>query len=92
MSAPAEKLIGDVRIVMSDVEDLLKATASQTGDKIVEARARAQAAIARARAAAIAQGKEAARTTDQYVQDNPWAAVGISAVAGLLVGLLIGRR
>ena len=92
MNAPTEKLVGDVKIVMSDVEDLLKATASQTGEKIVEARARAQAAIARAQAAAIEQGKEAARTTDQYVQDNPWAAIGVSAVAGLLVGLLIGRR
>ena len=92
MNAPTEKLVGDVKIVMSDIEDLLKATASQTGDKIVEARARAQAAIERARTAAIEHGKVAARTTDQYVQDNPWAAVGVSAVVGLLVGLLIGRR
>ena len=38
----------------------------------------------------------AARATDEYVQGNPWRAVGIVAaagtLAGLLVGLLIARR
>ena len=92
MNAPTKKLAGDVKIVMSDVEELLKATASQTADKVAEARARAQAAVAQARSAAIDHGKEAARTADQYVHENPWTAIGISAGVGLLVGLLIGRR
>jgi ElaB/YqjD/DUF883 family membrane-anchored ribosome-binding protein len=92
MNTPTKKLASDVKIVMSDVEELLKATASQTADKVTEARARAQAAIAQARSAAIDHGKEAARTADQYVHENPWTAIGISAGVGLLVGLLIGRR
>ena len=92
MSAPAEKLIGDVKVLATDVEELLKATAAQSGEKVAEARVRAQAAIARARTVAIEQGKQAAQTTDQYVRENPWAAIGVSAAIGLLVGLLIGRR
>jgi len=31
-------------------------------------------------------------TTDTYVRDNPWRAVGISAAVGALVGILIARR
>ena len=38
----------------------------------------------------------AARATDDYVNGNPWRAVGmvagLAAVAGLLAGLLIARR
>ena len=92
MNAPTEKLAGDVRVLASDVEELLKATATQTGEKIAEARAHAQAAIANARATAIEQSRHAALATDQYVHQNPWSAIGISAGVGLLIGLLISRR
>lgn len=92
MNASTEKLIGDVKVLATDVEELLKATAAQSGEKVAEARVRAQAAIARARSVAIEQGKQAAQTTDQYVRENPWAAIGISAGIGVLIGLLIGRR
>ena len=34
----------------------------------------------------------AARATDDYVHDNPWQAIGIAGVTGLLLGLLISRR
>lgn len=92
MNAPTEKLARDVRVLASDVEELLKATATQTGEKIAEARAHAQAAIANARATAIEQGRHAAHATDQYVHQNPWTSIGISAGVGLLIGLLISRR
>lgn len=92
MNATTEKLVGDVKVLANDVEELLKATAAQSGERIAEARARAQAAIARARTVATEQGKQAAQVTDQYVRENPWAAIGVSAAIGLLVGLLIGRR
>ena len=34
---------------------------------------------------------KAAEATDKYVRDNPWAAVGAVAVAGLFIGFLLGR-
>ena len=92
MNTTTEKLAGDVRVLANDVEELLKATAAQSGERIAEARTRAQAAIARARTAAVEQGRQAAQVTDQYVRENPWAAIGVSAAIGMLVGLLIGRR
>jgi len=41
----------------------------------------------------IADGGQAvARETDAWVRENPWAAAGFGLGAGLLLGLLIGRR
>jgi ElaB/YqjD/DUF883 family membrane-anchored ribosome-binding protein len=42
--------------------------------------------------AVVAQTKAAAQATDQYVHENPWPSIGIAAVAGLVVGVLLGRR
>ena len=92
MNAPAEKLVGDVKVLVSDVEELLKATATQTGERIAGVRARAQAAITQSGNAAVEQGRQTARAANEYVHENPWSAVGVSAGIGLLIGLLISRR
>ena len=38
------------------------------------------------------KGKEAADAADQFVRENPWAALGIAAAVGCVVGLLISRK
>jgi ElaB/YqjD/DUF883 family membrane-anchored ribosome-binding protein len=93
-----EKLMQDLRLVVSDAEELLRATASQAGEKVSAARERIQENLAGAKerlAAAqqnvAAKTKEAARVTDEYVHENPWKAVGIAAGVGLVVGMLISR-
>jgi len=93
-----EKLMQDLRVVVSDAEELLRATASQAGEKMSAARERIQENLAVAKEhLAVAQQRvaektrQAARATDDYVHDNPWRAVGIAAGAGLIVGLLISR-
>ncbi len=92
MNAPAEKLAADVKILAADIEELVKATAAQSGEKLAAARTRVQATLANARDTVLVQGRSAAQSTDRYVRDNPWGAVGVSAGIGLLIGLLIGRR
>ncbi len=94
-----DKLVQDLRIVISDAEDLLRATASQAGEKAAAAREkiqdslhRAKIKLAEAEDIMIDNARQAARATDEYVHDNPWRAVGIAAGVGLLIGLLIGRR
>lgn len=93
-----EKLMQDFRVVVSDAEELLRATAGVAGEKVSVARERiqenlavAKARLANAEEALIAKTKEAARVTDEYVHDNPWKAVGIGAAVGVIVGMLIGR-
>lgn len=94
-----DKLMQDLKIVISDAEELLRATASQAGEKATAAREKVQDSLHRAKVKLaevedimIDKGKQAARATDEYVHDNPWHAVGIAAGIGLVIGLLIGRR
>jgi ElaB/YqjD/DUF883 family membrane-anchored ribosome-binding protein len=46
--------------------------------------------------AVIERTKATARATDEYVHENPWQTVGIaaglSAVLGVVIGLLLCRR
>ena len=94
-----DKLVQDFRIVVADAEELLKATASQAGEKVAAARERVQESLhqakvklAEAEDVVVLRTKQAVRVTDEYVQENPWRAVGIAAGVGLIIGLLIGRR
>jgi ElaB/YqjD/DUF883 family membrane-anchored ribosome-binding protein len=94
-----EKLVADLKVVVADAEELLRATASQAGEKVSAARERIQASLAAAKVkltdaerALLEKTKEAAKATDAYVHENPWRAVGIAAVAGLVLGVLISRR
>lgn len=99
MNAPREKLVTDIQVLMSDIEELARATVSQTGDKITELRGRVQRAAAdiKPRLAEVQtlvrdKAKVAVATTDDYVHDHPWGAIGVSAGIGIIIGILIGRR
>jgi ElaB/YqjD/DUF883 family membrane-anchored ribosome-binding protein len=94
-----DRLIADMKVVVADAEELLRATASQAGDKVTELRAKiqdnlvkARASLSEAQAVMIDKAKEVGYATDEYVKDNPWKSVGIAAGIGFVVGLLIGRR
>lgn len=94
-----DQLITDFKVVVADVEALLKATVNTGGEKIAEIRAKAEeslniakASMAEAQTVMLAKTKEAARATDAYVHENPWRSVGFAASIGVVVGLLIGRR
>lgn len=94
-----EKLVADLKVVVADTEELLRATAGQAGEKVSAIRDRLQehlvtvkASLADAQAAVVDHAKQVGRYTDDYVHDNPWRSVGIAAGVGLVVGLLIGRR
>ncbi|MEI8162357.1 MAG: DUF883 family protein [Betaproteobacteria bacterium] len=94
-----EKLIADVKLVIADTEELLRATAGQAGEKVADIRARTQDRLAAAKikladaeAAVVDKAKQVGRAADDYVHDNPWRSVGVAAGFGFIVGLLIGRR
>jgi ElaB/YqjD/DUF883 family membrane-anchored ribosome-binding protein len=97
--ASKQKLVADLKVVVADAEDLLRATASQAGEKVSAARERIQASLATAKVklsdaerVLVDKTKETAKAADEYVRENPWQAVGIAAAAGLVLGVLISRR
>jgi ElaB/YqjD/DUF883 family membrane-anchored ribosome-binding protein len=93
-----EKLMQDLRVVVADAEDLLRATAGQAGEKVASLRERIQENLSTAKVrliaaeeAVVAKTKQAAKATDEYVHEHPWKAVGIGAAVGVIVGMLISR-
>ena len=44
-----DKLVADLKVVVADAEELLRATASQAGEKVAAARERIQASLATAK-------------------------------------------
>lgn len=99
IASSKDKLMDDLQMVVADAEELLRATSSQAGDSAVAARARIQKSLQVAKErlvdaqdAVVARTKEAAKATDEYVHENPWKAIGISACVGAIVGMLIARR
>ncbi|HEY7558612.1 MAG TPA: DUF883 family protein [Candidatus Binatia bacterium] len=96
--AAREKLVGDLKTLISDAEELLRASANQAGEKISVARQKIEQSLvegkktlADAEKVLVKKSKEAADVADDYVRENPWSAVGIAAAAGLVLGLLIRR-
>lgn len=94
-----DKLLRDLRVVVEDAEALLAATAGQTGEKIEQVRARAKESLAAARermkeagAEIGARAKAAAKSTDEYVHENPWTAIAIAAGLGFILGSFANRR
>jgi ElaB/YqjD/DUF883 family membrane-anchored ribosome-binding protein len=97
--ANKEKLVSDMKAVVADAEEILRATANVAGDKMVEVREKiemrlrdAKERLADAEAKLVDKTKAAARATDDFVHDQPWKAVGVAAALGLALGVLIGRR
>jgi ElaB/YqjD/DUF883 family membrane-anchored ribosome-binding protein len=98
-AANKDKLVSDMKVVIADAEEILRATAGAAGEKVgelrtkIEARLRdAKERLADAEAAIVDKTKAAARATDDFVHDQPWKAVGVAAALGLALGVLIGRR
>jgi len=99
IDASLDKLSQDFQTVVADAQALLRATASETGERATAARERVLDTLQEARQqlslveeAMTARAKAAARATDHYVHEHPWKTAGIAAGVGLVVGLLIGRR
>ncbi len=98
-AALTQKLKQDLHTVVLDTEELLKATASQTGERIEQVRVRVEASLRAARLSIAETGAEVgeraravAGSVDEQVHEHPYASAGLAAGLGFLVGLLIGSR
>ena len=87
MDLTTDKLVKDLKAVVVDAEDLLKATSSQGGEHVARIRARAEESlrIARDRLKDITD-------IDAQVREHPWTALGIAAGIGLIAGILLSRK
>lgn len=84
---------------ITDIEDLIKSTTNLTGEDLQKAKDKLNERIAAAKESAaevgetvVARARQTAETTNTYVHEKPWSAVGASAAIGLLLGYLLARR
>ncbi|AMS16897.1 MULTISPECIES: DUF883 family protein [Pseudomonas] len=94
-----ETLMADFQALVSDTERLLEHTATLAGDQADQLRTQIHDSLLRAREtlqlteqSLRERGQAAVTATEDYVQSNPWQAVGIAAGVGFLIGLLATRR
>jgi len=89
----------EVRKLIGDVEELLRRVGDAADPELARLRAKLESTVATTKKAISdgteqvqRQAKEAFEASDRYVRDQPWEAIGIAAIAGLAIGLLVGRR
>jgi ElaB/YqjD/DUF883 family membrane-anchored ribosome-binding protein len=94
-----DKLMADLRVVISDAEALLKMTADEMSESAVDIRSRVKNRLDQAKVdlihlqeTAVAKAKAAGHAADEFVHESPWKSIGIASGVGLVIGLLIGRR
>ena len=90
-----ERLTSDLKTVVHDAEELMKATAGQAGEKVTQARTRLTAAVESARATCQRLEEKtvaAAKATDKTIRAHPYESIGIAFGLGLLVGVLVARK
>jgi ElaB/YqjD/DUF883 family membrane-anchored ribosome-binding protein len=94
-----DRVVADLKALIRDSEDLLKATASDLSEKAKDARARLNAALDRAnhtchdlQEQTAAKAREVAQKTDAAIRTHPYESIGIGFGLGLLIGVLVGRK
>jgi ElaB/YqjD/DUF883 family membrane-anchored ribosome-binding protein len=97
--AARNKLVDDFKALAADTEELLRATANQTGERASAARARVEERLRKAkegldelREDVMEHSREAAEAADRTVREHPWESVAVAAGVGFLLGILTSRR
>lgn len=93
-----QKIVEDLRVLITDSEEMLRLAATVPGEGVDALRERLgthveslQAALGDAQNAAQRRYRVASVSAERYVRQNPWQAVGIAAGVGLLLGVLTTR-
>jgi ElaB/YqjD/DUF883 family membrane-anchored ribosome-binding protein len=90
-----EKLLRDLKAVVHDGEELLRAGAKDLSERGMAARERLAAALEVAKETRRKLQERAvngARATDRVVREHPYQSIGIAFGVGMLIGILVNRR
>jgi len=94
-----EEFVQRVKDSLDEAERMLQQAAEATGEKAEELRDSAMRSLRRTREhlystqdEIMLRGRRAARAIDDEVHDNPWRAIGVAGLIGVLIGAIICRR
>src|SRR5271156_5067938 len=89
----------EIRNLIADVEDLVARLADLNDADVATMRTKVMATVDAAKETLAdsaetlrRQAQRAMSGADEYVRESPWAAVGVAALIGALVGILVARR
>jgi ElaB/YqjD/DUF883 family membrane-anchored ribosome-binding protein len=99
LNGQKDKLVADIKNVVTDAETLLK-QAKATGtegfavarEELEERLAQSIVRLQEVQEELKFRARHAARAADAYVHENPWKSLGVVAAAGIVAGLLLSRR
>jgi ElaB/YqjD/DUF883 family membrane-anchored ribosome-binding protein len=93
------KMASDIKTVINDGEDLLKAAANASSAGFTAARQKIDAKLCGAKSMlldaskpAVDKARRSAVVANEYVHGNPWAAIGFAVAASAVIGFLAARR
>jgi ElaB/YqjD/DUF883 family membrane-anchored ribosome-binding protein len=93
-----QKIVEDLRVLLTDSEEMLRLAATVPGEGLDSLRERLrthvdtlQAALGDAQTSAHRRYRSATVQTERYVRQNPWQSLGIAAGVGFALGLLASR-
>lgn len=99
VSSARDRLAEDMRMLIRDSEELLRAAQRQSGEQILAARDRLESSLRQAREkldraedAFEERTRDTVRRTNGYIHDHPWTAMSVAAGTGILMGILLARR
>jgi ElaB/YqjD/DUF883 family membrane-anchored ribosome-binding protein len=94
----ADRLVRDLNALATDVDKLVKASADNANEAMADARERIESLLGtakqnleNARLCAIEEAKSAAQSTNEYLRDNVWTALGLAGAVGFLLGTIVGH-
>ncbi|MBK4734609.1 DUF883 family protein [Noviherbaspirillum pedocola] len=96
MDLTSDRATREIKSLISDAQDMFNSATSASADKASALRSEGMRMLENALSAArdmqssaMETGKELASTADDYVRENPWTTVAISAGVALLLGAVI---
>jgi ElaB/YqjD/DUF883 family membrane-anchored ribosome-binding protein len=90
-----EKLAQDLRVLIHDAEELLKAGTTEAGGKLEELKARLHASVDRMKETCHHMEEKVvagAKATDKVIRAHPYESIGVAFGVGLLIGVLVARK
>jgi ElaB/YqjD/DUF883 family membrane-anchored ribosome-binding protein len=96
MSEINKKLVGDIKLVLSDLDDMVDEIKGKTSKEVAELQGALKDKIAVTKSKIEASEQDllmkeqvAVEMTDEYVHSNAWKFAFVAAVMGFLIGYLV---
>lgn len=93
-----EALMKEVRSVLAEVENLYETSVDNGTDQAKALKAKVQDKLSRAKSqlldlesSVVDKAKETAARTDELVREQPYYAMGVAALAGVALGVLLSN-